>query len=162
MAFYKMSSKWRSPHWLFSIQSRWRGTSAKHLSALKGGRAKYLPADHFLVCSSDGNLQQAATDKVQLLLPLKEVLRSKCLTKNYCSQTCRNADDGVLNVCCNKDKSLQLIDERKVKVGGKEKVEMANSRSDEWASRFTSSLSHRLALAKNVQKIFSRVKKANP
>ena len=114
------------------------------------------------VMATFNRLQQTRCNYCFLVAPLKEVHRSKCLTKNYCSQTCRNADDGVHKICCNKDKSLQLIDERKVKVGGKEKVEMANSRSDEWANRFTSSLSHRPALAKNVQKIFSRAKKANP
>ena len=35
-----------------------------------------------------------------LLAPLKEVHRSLCKTKNYCSQECRGADNRVHKVCC--------------------------------------------------------------
>ena len=62
--------------------------------------------------------------------PLKEVHRSRCRTKNYCSQICRDADDAVHKVCCHPDKDLQKIDQRKVKIGGKDKVEAANAELD--------------------------------
>ena len=58
---------------------------------------------------------------------LNQVHRSKCRTKNYCSQVCRDADDAVHKVCCNPDEGERRIDERKVKIGGKDKAEAANA-----------------------------------
>ena len=52
--------------------------------------------------------------------------------KNYCSQVCRDADDAVHKVCCNPDKTQRRIEERKVKIGGKEKVGAANEMSDSY------------------------------
>ena len=70
-----------------------------------------------------------------LLAPPKEVHRSKCLTKIYCSQVCRDADDAVHKVCCNPDKSLRQVEERKIKIGGQERVEAANAITDIIAER---------------------------
>jgi len=70
-----------------------------------------------------------------LLAPPKEVHRSKCLTKIYCSQVCRDADDAVHKVCCNPDKSLRKVEERKIKVGGQERVDAANALTDRMAER---------------------------
>ena len=51
------------------------------------------------------------------------MLRSRCLTKNYCSKECFAADEAVHAVCC---KNVQDVDKRKVKIGGKAKAEMVN------------------------------------
>ena len=67
-----------------------------------------------------------------LLAPLKEVHRSLCKTKNYCSQECRDADDKAHKVCC---KQGHQVEERKVKVGGKEKTEVADSKVKNFASK---------------------------
>ena len=50
-------------------------------------------------------------------------IRSRCLTKNYCSKECFAADEAVHAVCC---KNKQDVDKRKVKIGGKAKAEMVN------------------------------------
>ena len=50
-------------------------------------------------------------------------LRSRCLTKNYCSEQCFTADEAVHAVCC---KNRQDVDKRKVKIGGKAKAGMVN------------------------------------
>ena len=50
-------------------------------------------------------------------------LRSRCLTKNYCSEECFAADEAVHAVCC---KNKQDVDKRKVKIGGKAKAGMVN------------------------------------
>ena len=50
-------------------------------------------------------------------------LRSRCLTKNYCSEECFAADEAVHAVCC---KNKQDVDKRKVKIGGKAKAEIVN------------------------------------
>ena len=51
------------------------------------------------------------------------MLRSRCLTKNYCSKECFAADEAVHAVCC---KNKQDVEKRKVKIGGKAKAEMVN------------------------------------
>ena len=61
-----------------------------------------------------------------LCAPINEVHRSLCKTKNYCSKSCRKADDNVHKVCCKKEGG-HPVEERKVKTGGQEKVEVANS-----------------------------------
>ena len=66
------------------------------------------------------------------MVPVKEVHRSKCRTKNYCSQVCRDADNPVHKVCCNPDKGQRCIEERKVKIGGQAKVETANREADSY------------------------------
>ena len=50
-------------------------------------------------------------------------LRSRCLTKNYCSEECFAADETVHADCC---KKKQDVDKRKVKIGGKAKAGMVN------------------------------------
>ena len=72
-----------------------------------------------------------------LLAPLKEVHRSLCKTKNYCSQECRDADDKAHKVCC---KEGSQVEERKVKVGGKEKTKVADAQVKEYASTTMSKL----------------------
>ena len=57
------------------------------------------------------------------------MLRSRCLTKNYCSKECFAADEVVHAVCC---KNKQGVDKRKVKIGGKAKAEIVNQRLDEF------------------------------
>ena len=51
------------------------------------------------------------------------LLRSRCLTKNYCSKECFAADEAVHSVCC---KNKQDVDKRKVKIGGKAKAGLVN------------------------------------
>ena len=63
-----------------------------------------------------------------------EVHRSKCRTKNYCSQVCRGADDAAHKVCCDPDKGPRRIEVRKVKTGGKDKVEATNTNLDSFDS----------------------------
>ena len=79
------------------------------------------------VTTTHARLEETRCDYCFLLAPLKEVHRSKCRTKNYCTQVCRDTDDAVHNVCCNPDKTQRYIDERKVKIGGKDKVVAANA-----------------------------------
>ena len=67
-----------------------------------------------------------------LLAPLKEVHRSLCKTKKYCSAICRNADDSAHKVCCKQG----IVEERKVKSGGKEKPELANRNLDLFVTSF--------------------------
>ena len=52
-------------------------------------------------------------------------LRSRCLTKNYCSKECFAADEAVHADCC---KNKQDVDKRKVKIGGKAKAGLVNQR----------------------------------
>ena len=75
-----------------------------------------------------------------LLAPLKEVHRSLCKTKNYCSQECRDADDKAHKVCC---KQGSQVEERKVKVGGKEKTKVADAQVKQYASTTMSKLETR-------------------
>ena len=56
-------------------------------------------------------------------------LRSRCLTKNYCSEECFAADEAVHAVCC---KNKQDVDKRKVKIGGKAKAEIVNQNLQEF------------------------------
>ena len=56
--------------------------------------------------------------------------RSLCKTKNYCSQECRDADDKAHKVCC---KEGGQVEERKVKVGGKEKTRVADAHVKDYA-----------------------------
>ena len=92
------------------------------------------------------------------MAPLKDVHRSKCLTKNYCSQICWDADVAVHKVCCNPEKELRQIEERKVKVGGKAKVVASNAGMD-FLSEHVSSSAPNPTLCKNFQKIIKKTKK---
>ena len=82
------------------------------------------------VMATHTKLQGTRCDACFLMAPLNGVHRSRCLTKNYCSQVCRDTDDAVHKVCCNPDKSQRRIEDRKVKIGGKEKVVTANAMVD--------------------------------
>ena len=57
------------------------------------------------------------------------MLRSRCLTKNYCSKECFTADEAVHAVCC---KNKQDVDKRKVKIGGKAKAGIVNQNLQEF------------------------------
>ena len=85
-----------------------------------------------------------------LLAPLNKVHRSKCLTKNYCSQVCRDADDAAHKVCCNPDEEQRRIEERKVRIGGKDKVEAANAQVDAFGKHMTPSLARDPEFAEEV------------
>ena len=106
-------------------------------------------------------LEKTICDCCFLLAPLKDVHRSKCLTKNYCSQICRDADDAVHKVCCDPDKERRQIEARKVKIGGHDKVEAANSKMD-FFTKGLSSVTLDTALGKNIEKIIKETKKAKP
>ena len=56
-------------------------------------------------------------------------IRSRCLTKNYCSKECFAADEAVHAVCC---KNKQDVDKRKVKIGGKAKAGLVNRNLQEY------------------------------
>ena len=76
-------------------------------------------------------LENTRCDICFLCAPVGEVHRSKCKTKYYCSKTCRRADEDVHKGCC---KEGNQVDERKVKIGGKEKVEAAEAKMKEFVS----------------------------
>ena len=97
-------------------------------------------------------------DKCFLLARLKEVHRSMCLTKNYCSQICRDADTDVHKVCCNPDQRLQKVDERKVRIGGRQKTEAANARIDSYAKSIESTGDP--VLDEKIQQIIVKTRKA--
>ena len=101
-------------------------------------------------------LADTRCDTCYLNAPLKEVHRSKCLTKNYCSQECRNADDKFHNICCGQQGK---VDKRKVKVGGKEKVIKANERVDMYVSAHIPASFDDPELEKELKKIIAKVKK---
>ena len=111
-------------------------------------------------------LKETRCDHCFLMAPLKEVHRSKCLTKNYCSQVCRDADDAAHKVCCNPNKAERRIEERKFKVGGKDKVEAANAEMDAFGKQLMSKCAARFNpeemknLEEVVEKTKARVKSA--
>ena len=78
------------------------------------------------------------TGHTAILIPhLKTInfilLRSRCLTKNYCSKECFAADEAVHAVCC---KNKQDVDKRKVKIGGKAKAGLVNQNLEEFQVKF--------------------------
>ena len=77
-------------------------------------------------------LADTRCDTCYLNAPLKEVHRSLCKTKKYCSAICRNADDSVHDVCCKQG----IVEERKMKSGGKEKPQLANRNLDLFLTSF--------------------------
>ena len=86
-----------------------------------------------------------------LLAPIKEVHRSLCKTKNYCSSKCRNEDDLVHKVCCKEGR----VEARKVKTGGKEKPVVANRNFD----LFVTSFENQGHSCPETKKIISKLKK---
>ena len=107
-------------------------------------------------------LRSTRCDYCFLLPPLEEVHRSKCLTKNYCSQTCRDADEAVHKVCCNPDKEQRRIDGRKIKLGGRDRVEAGNALVDSVAETVSASSFLPSALHKNLEQILEKTKKGKP
>ena len=93
------------------------------------------------------------------MAPLNEVHRSKCRTKNYCSQVCRDADDSVHKVCCNPDKEQRRIEERKVKIGGKDKVEAADAIVDSYGKFVKSLCPNDQEEAKFEEEVMRKIKK---
>ena len=104
-------------------------------------------------------LRETRCDHCFLLAPLTEVHRSKSRTKNYFSQLCRDCDDAVHKVCCNPDKELRRIEERKVKIGGKDKVKAANARLDSLAEVLRTDATLNPDLAKKCEEIVKKTKK---
>ena len=84
-----------------------------------------------VLLSTHTKLMPTQCDFCFLCAPLEEVHRSLCKTKNYCSKTCRNSDDKVHKVCCREGGQ---VDERKVKIGGKQKVEVADAKQKDLVS----------------------------
>ena len=113
----------------------------------------------FLDHGSRGNYSEAAEDQLQLLAPLNEVHRSKCLTKNYCSQVCRDANDAVHKVCCNPDKGQRRIEARKVKMGGKDKVGAADAEIDSFGKL---PLHFNPADMERMEEVIEKTKKTKP
>ena len=101
-------------------------------------------------------LADTRCDTCFLNAPLKEVHRSKCLTKNYCSQACRDADDKFHKVCCGQQGE---VEERKVKIGGKEKVIKANARVDRYANAHVPASCEDPVFERELKKIIAKVKK---
>ena len=114
------------------------------------------------VSATYNRLNGTRCDHCYLLAPLNEVHRSRCLTKNYCSQGCRDADDSVHKVCCNPDKGQRCIEERKVKIGGQDKVETANAKADSFGkllSLLSSLTAHDPEEVKLTEEVMGKIKK---
>ena len=52
--------------------------------------------------------------------------RSECLTKIYCSKDCLLSDQASHTVCCKFPRSMDNVDQRKVKKDGRARAEEAN------------------------------------
>ena len=85
-----------------------------------------------VMTSTIAKLENSRCDFCFLCAPVGEVHRSQCKTKNYCSKICRKGDDDVHKGCC---KEGNQVDERKVKLGGMEKVEVAEALMKQEVSR---------------------------
>ena len=88
-----------------------------------------------VLSSTVTRLSDTRCDFCFLCAPLQEVHRSLCKTKNYCSKTCRSADNDFHQDCC---KQKHPVHERKVKVGGLGKVEVAEAKQKGLASSWLS------------------------
>ena len=97
----------------------------------------------FALGDAYAKLMETRCDFCFLCAPLKEVHRSLCKTKNYCSQGCRDADNSVHKVCCEQGGQ---VEERKVKTGGKEKTDVALSTVKSYASTCLQELKDRTHL----------------
>ena len=80
--------------------------------------------------------------------------RSICLTKNYCSAECSIADGAAHAVCC---QDLLNVDPRKLKVGGKGKVEHANEKLEAWKAELLEGNGEQFS--KNFTEVVSKVNK---
>ena len=126
-------------------------------------RNNYNTASWFsAVLATANKLEKTRCDFCFLLPSLKDTHRSKCLTKNYCSQICRDADEAVHKVCCNPDKEQRRIDGRKIKLGGRDRVEASNARVDSLAETLGAASLSDPALKKHVGEIFEKTKKGKP
>ena len=52
--------------------------------------------------------------------------RSDCLTRNYCGKDCLLSDQAAHAVCCKFPRSMDNVDQRKVKKDGRARAEEAN------------------------------------
>ena len=126
-------------------------------------RNNYNTASWFsAVLATANKLEKTRCDFCFLLPSLKDTHRSKCLTKNYCSQICRDADEAAHKVCCNPDKEQRRIEERKVKLGGRDRVEAANAQVDSLAEALSGVIIKDPALNRNIGEIIEKTKKAKP
>ena len=57
---------------------------------------------------------------------LLQVFRSECLTKNYYGKDCLLADQAAHTVSCKIPRSMDNVDQRKVKKDGRARAEKAN------------------------------------
>ena len=120
----------------------WLSNSRKHLCWQVATEATYE------------KLEDTRCDSCYLNAPLKQTHRSRCLTKNFCSQACRDADNKFHDVCCGEGK----VEERKVKVGGKEKGIKGNARVDRYADECIPK-SRDPELKRELKRIVDKVKK---
>ena len=114
------------------------------------------------VLATANKLEKTRCDFCFLLPSLKDTHRSKCLTKNYCSQICRDADEAAHKVCCNPDKEQRRIEERKVKLGGRDRIEAANAQVDSLAEALSGVIIKDTALNRNIGENIEKTKKAKP
>ena len=82
--------------------------------------------------------------------------------KNYCSQICRDADEAAHKVCCNPDKEQRRIDGRKIKLGGRDRIESGDALVDSVAETLSASSFLPSALHKNLEQILEKTKKGKP
>ena len=122
------------------------------------GKDKKYTSWFMAVITTHSRLHETRCDHCFLLAPLNEVHRSKCRTKSYCSQVCRDADDTVHKICCNPDKGQRRIEERKVKIGGKDKVEAANANVDSFGKQMSPLVALYPEFAEEVGKIKKKTK----
>ena len=123
----------------------------------KGREFEETTCWNFAVMATFERLYGTRCDYCFLLAPFVDVHRSKCRTKNYCSQVCSDSDTAVHKVCCNPDKELRRVDERKVKIGGKDKREAANARVDSFVENIEST--EVPELDKKIEKLSIKTKK---
>ena len=63
------------------------------------------------------------------------IARSGCLTKNYCSKDCLLSDQAAHTVCCKLPRSMDNVDQRKVKKDGRARAEEANKSLENYKRR---------------------------
>ena len=61
--------------------------------------------------------------------------RSECLTKIYCSKDCLLSDQAAHTVCCKYPRSMDNVDQRKVKKDGRARAEKANKSLENYQRR---------------------------
>ena len=68
------------------------------------------------------------------------IARSGCLTKNYCSKDCLLSDQAAHTVCCKLPRSMDNVDQRKVKKDGRARAEEANKSLENYQRRAQANL----------------------